>query len=137
MSSLKNELRLGTQVRWDALALEFGIKDPQDWSRISINDIVIRLKTLLPNQPKHTYLKIISENPGFTTNSHLLQKETKLEDQRKFLDNIAIKFGIKKPTDWGNVRVISLRKAGLDILLEKHENSLFKLLQNVYKGVRT
>lgn len=61
----------------------------------------------------------------------------KLEENRKlFLDDIAKKLSIKKPSDWGKVTVQHFYDLGGSSLLNNYYNgSLHACLQSVYKGI--
>ena len=58
-------------------------------------------------------------------------------NQRLFLDNLAKKLKIKKLEDWKNVSITKLKEFGGTFMLNQNNNSIFKLLKNVYPGKET
>lgn len=58
-----------------------------------------------------------------------------IPNRRKFLDEMKMKFKIKKPNDWGKLRIHDIRRAGGGTLLNGYyEGSLFNCLQTIYPG---
>lgn len=57
------------------------------------------------------------------------------ENQRKLLDDLQVKLKIKKPSDWGKVTLIQVHELGGSYLLRQYNNSLFRCLQSIYKGI--
>lgn len=55
------------------------------------------------------------------------------ENRKKFLDNMATKLNIKKPSDWGKVKRKDLHTNGGSSLLN-YNSSVFSSLQSTYKG---
>lgn len=58
-----------------------------------------------------------------------------LENRRKFLDEMKLKFNIKEPKDWGNISVKEFQNAGGNSMLKLYGNSLFECLQSIYTGI--
>lgn len=54
--------------------------------------------------------------------------------QRVFLDSVAIKFAIKKPSDWGNITNKVFTEEGGSTLLRKFNGSIANVLSNAYPG---
>ena len=54
-------------------------------------------------------------------------------NQRKFLDEVAIKLNIKEASDWGKASYDQFCEIGSGIL-SYYRGSLFDCLQSVYKG---
>lgn len=52
----------------------------------------------------------------------------------QFLDEVAKKLKIQKPSDWGRVKSETFSKCGGAYLLNLYGGSMYNLLQNVYKG---
>jgi hypothetical protein len=50
------------------------------------------------------------------------------------LEQVRKKFDIKKPSDWGKLTTIDLKKIGGSSLLSRYQGSLFKCLKSIYKG---
>lgn len=64
------------------------------------------------------------------------QNWSAVENRRKFMDEMKVKFKVEKPSDWGNVSLHSLREAGGSSLLSYYyNNSLIKCLREVYPGI--
>lgn len=62
---------------------------------------------------------------------------TSIDNRRKFLEKLKIKFNIRKPSDWGNVKIQDVRDAGGSSLLSYYYNSsLFTCLRSIYKGFK-
>lgn len=58
-----------------------------------------------------------------------------LENRRKFLDAVKIKFNISTPRDWGRITVSAISNLGGSSLIKNYyEGSLFKCLQSIYSG---
>lgn len=57
-----------------------------------------------------------------------------MENNKDFMNDIAIQLNIKKPSDWGNVSCILFSKLGGSGLLHQYNNSLFSCLKAVYAG---
>lgn len=58
-----------------------------------------------------------------------------MENQKRFMDEIASKLCIKYPSDWGKVTGRRIHELGGNTLLRGYYNgSLFACLQSVYKG---
>lgn len=55
-------------------------------------------------------------------------------NQRKFLDNLAIKLNIETPRDWGNITIQKVAANGGISLLGIYQHSLFRTLKGVYTG---
>lgn len=58
-----------------------------------------------------------------------------MENRKKFLDEIAKKLNIKKPSDWGKVTVQHLQELGGSAFMRLYNDSLFTCLQSIYKGM--
>lgn len=59
-----------------------------------------------------------------------------MENQKKFLDELAMKLNIKNPSDWGKFTTRLVYELGEGSLLTSYyNNSLFTCLQSVYKGL--
>jgi hypothetical protein len=56
------------------------------------------------------------------------------ENHRKFLDEFALKFGIKENKEWSNITVENFSKNGGSSILRIYGGSLFNTLQKVYPG---
>lgn len=55
------------------------------------------------------------------------------ENRKKFLDELASKLKLKKPSDWGNVTIQQIHDFGGGSLLNTYYNdSIFACLQSVY-----
>lgn len=60
-----------------------------------------------------------------------------LDNRKKFLEEIAFKLKIKKPSDWGKVTKHEFRKLGGNTLISYYySNSLFNCLKDIFKGVK-
>lgn len=57
-----------------------------------------------------------------------------LDNQQKFLDELAVRLEIKDPTDWGKISKRSIYAKGGGGLLSIFHDSVFGCLQAVYKG---
>lgn len=57
-----------------------------------------------------------------------------IDNQKEFLNNIALLLHIKNPIDWGKVTTQQFVELGGRSLLNYYKNSLFLCLQSVYKG---
>lgn len=55
------------------------------------------------------------------------------ENRRKFLRELEKKFGIKQPSDWGNITYKKLLDAGAGSILRKR--NLFRLLKETFPGM--
>lgn len=60
-----------------------------------------------------------------------------LENQREFFSEVATKFGIKNPEDWGKVTYKQIMKLGGSSLLNQYSSSLLTALKTVYPGLLT
>lgn len=59
-----------------------------------------------------------------------------IENRRRILNNIQLKFDIKEPRDWGKITVKEIRKhGGVSLLSNYYNNSLFSCLQATYPGI--
>lgn len=56
------------------------------------------------------------------------------ETQRKKVDEIAKKLGIKNPKDWSSISASTFKKNDGGLLLSMYGGSLYRLLVNVYPG---
>lgn len=61
------------------------------------------------------------------------QKQT-LENQKLFLDGLAIKLNIKSPSDWGSVRIRAVQDHHGSTIIERFGGSLQRALKTVYSG---
>lgn len=58
-----------------------------------------------------------------------------MDNQKKFMNELAMKLEIKKPSDWGKVTKKEIYELGGGSMLSYYyENSLFHCLQVVYRG---
>lgn len=57
-----------------------------------------------------------------------------VENQRIFLDEVAMKLKIKKASDWGKVGAKYLYALGGAGILKYYNDSIFNCLQSIYKG---
>lgn len=58
-----------------------------------------------------------------------------MENRKIFLDQLALKLNIKKPSDWGKIPVKKVQEHGGNaLLLTYYKGSLFHCLKSVYKG---
>lgn len=58
------------------------------------------------------------------------------ENQKKFFDSFAVKYGIKYPQDWGMIwRKQIIREGGYQVL-SVNGNSVYTALKNVYPGMQ-
>lgn len=58
-----------------------------------------------------------------------------MENRRTFLDSIAAKYNIKKPSDWGKLKIgVIYENGGTTLMKNYYNDSLFVCLQSVYKG---
>lgn len=58
-----------------------------------------------------------------------------IDNQKKFLDEVAFKLNVKNPSDWGKVTTQQIHNLGGGSLLShRYRDSLFHCLQSVYKG---
>lgn len=58
-----------------------------------------------------------------------------ISNQKKFMDQLAIKFNIQEPKDWGKITAQQLHENGATSILNNYySGSLFGCLQTVYKG---
>lgn len=53
--------------------------------------------------------------------------------QREYMESIATKFHIKKPSDWGKITVNEVGEDGRYIL-SRYNGSMFKTLSSIYPG---
>lgn len=58
----------------------------------------------------------------------------KLENQRQFLNELAGKFQIKNPNEWGRITKYEFTSQGGSSLLNHYDNSIIKTLKHVYPG---
>lgn len=54
--------------------------------------------------------------------------------QRNFLELVACKFNITHPRDWGSVTYKQFADEGGQLILRRHNNSLFKVLLSLCPG---
>lgn len=59
-------------------------------------------------------------------------KDTKI--QREFLDTLATKLGVKRPSDWGVISKSKILAHGGSSVLRFYNNSIIKTLKSVYPG---
>lgn len=57
------------------------------------------------------------------------------ENCRKFLDEVAIQLNIKHSSGWGKVTIKQINELGGAGLMYYYNNSLYKCLASVYKGI--
>lgn len=57
------------------------------------------------------------------------------QNQRQFLDDLALKLGIKEKKDWGSISTKVITANGGRTLLNHHNGSLYRALKHVYKGI--
>lgn len=57
-----------------------------------------------------------------------------LKNRENFLQELASKFKILKPSDWGKITNQEICSAGGKSLLRNYNNSLFSCLQSTFKG---
>lgn len=58
-----------------------------------------------------------------------------MENRKSFLDDLAKKLNIKKPSDWGSITAQHVHELGGGTLISTYyKESLFRCLQSVYKG---
>lgn len=57
------------------------------------------------------------------------------ENQKKFLDEIKMRFQIKSPSDWGKLKIKDIRNAGGNSILKHYKGSLYRCVQFVYPGM--
>lgn len=51
------------------------------------------------------------------------------------MDDLALKYNVKEPKDWGKVKILHVRDSGGGSLLKNYFNdSLFACLRSIYKG---
>lgn len=55
-------------------------------------------------------------------------------NQRSFLENIAKRFDIKKPSDWGQITYNDVKNNGGSSILLKNGHSVFKALHFSFPG---
>ena len=126
--------------RMDQLFIKFNLKSFDDWLVVSKTKMIKRggkeilklyngnmfniLQNVYPNYPWDI---------SFTSNlisSKLYFKS--IENQRKFMDNLFIKFNLKSIDDWFNLSLNEIKKNGGKRLLKIYSNDMKKLVQNLY-----
>lgn len=123
----------------DNLAAAHGVERPEDWKRITYQDVVAAGGSTLLGRYTGSVLAILEavyperewcpvrhrpNVPKGYWNSK--------EKQRKFLDDVAEELGIKRPSDWSKVRNCDIEQRGGRTLLKIHNWSLFNALRSVY-----
>lgn len=58
-----------------------------------------------------------------------------MENRRKFLEEMKLKFNIEEPGDWGKVSIQDFREENGASLLSYYKNSLYSCLKHIYKGL--
>lgn len=140
----------------EEIALKLNIIKPSDWGSISVRRVfelggtslldnyqgsLFRcLKTIYKGKfavlSKTEALEINWKRDWFTNISKASKSHWKsTENQRKLLDDLQVKLKIKKPSDWGKVTLIQVHELGGSYLLRQYNNSLFRCLQSIYKGI--
>lgn len=56
------------------------------------------------------------------------------EYQRIFLSKLAKRYNIKTPSDWGKIKISSIKEDGGKTLINKHNWSFSRALRNLYSG---
>lgn len=56
-------------------------------------------------------------------------------NKRNFLEKLKVQFNITCLSDWGKLTTRNVHKAGGATLMKYYNNSLFKCLQSIYKGI--
>lgn len=151
-TSLENQRKFLEKVKQKC-----GIKDPSDWGKLSMQDIEREGLSILLTSYYHTSLfnclKAVYQGslsayyrfdnveidwkkewfPSHASFPHNYWKS--LKNQRKFLEEMKIKFHIRQPRDWGKIITRHFNEMGGASLLPRYYNgSLFNCLKSVYKG---
>lgn len=56
------------------------------------------------------------------------------ENQKEFLNSIAKKLNVQKPSDWGNISKSQINKSGGSSLLKHYGESIPKMLKSIFPG---
>jgi hypothetical protein len=136
----------------DQLATKLGIQHHDDWYSISYstviesggrpvivqynNSLYKMLKTVYPEYPYHTIYSI-GNNTRYPWVSWKFSRVPRgfwssLQNQRLFLDDMALKMDVKSVDDWYSVTRSKVIQHGGAGLLKHYNGSVAKMLQTVY-----
>lgn len=142
----------------DGIASKVGIKRPSDWGQVTIQQVhqlgggtllnkyyngslFTCLESVYKGFSTHLlyfliYIDIKWERKWFRNRPNVPKNYWKsMENQKKFMDELAIKLNIKDPRDWGKQTTRVIYELGKGSLLNGYyNNSVFSCLQAVYKG---
>lgn len=58
------------------------------------------------------------------------------QNQKIFLDALALKLNVKQPSDWGKIKTIEILRNGGAALLKKYGTSVYSVVKGVYTGMK-
>ena len=127
------------RVFLENVANELGIdlSKPEQWNQIKVADIFNRGGSILLslyNNSLHKCLATVFHNYKPPTQDNTKNWWKKMENQKEFLDHIAIKFGVDttNPTQWQKItREILIQNGGME-LLKLYKGSFVKVLKANY-----
>lgn len=130
------------------------IKSPSDWGKITYkqfrdcggNPLIMQygsilkmLKSVFPGSSNqiHNILEVEWKQEWFRISSRPKTNTwTSLEARQKFLERMALKFNIQKPSDWGKIQYNHIRGYGGSGLIRKYNNSVYQMLVDVFPGIK-
>lgn len=134
----------------DSLAIQFGIKTPEDWGRITLTQVLDHGGGTLLNCYSSSLFKTLKGiYSGFSSSNVFYSSETNWkeewftrthlhfhnkENQKIHLDTIAKKLGIRNAKDWGKVTFAQINEYGGRSVLRFYGNSIIKALHAIYPG---
>lgn len=124
----------------DEIAERFGVREPEDWKRVTTRDVasVRGSAGMLKHYKGSLFKALVDLYPESHWDVTKCRPKTpsdhwkNVENRRRFMDNIAAEFGVRKAEDWQRVSRRAVQEAGGYRLLALYENSLYRLLLDLY-----
>lgn len=135
----------------ETLAKKLDMKDPRDWAKVDIRTIIDNGGRGLLEFHKRLIIALEYVFPGRTLRMQNIEEKeipwnadwwkvkpqdywSSSQNQKRFLDDVARKFDVKSPRDWGKVTREDIVKEGGLSLLGKY-NSLLGILRHHFPGI--
>lgn len=123
----------------DAIAKEFSVRRPEDWTRVKPQDIRDKGGASLLVLHRNSFFHLLEAtypehrfDPRTCMSTLPRGYWTSQKSRREFMDDVAKKFNVESPADWTRVKTKDVEDMGGSGLLAKYNGSLFKTLEATY-----